>query len=252
MTYVRAPRVVLTVLVPLLIAVGAGCGGANADAGVSWDDPAGDVAKFANLPELPLPDVTRVTVESGNGELVVVFETKDALAPVFAYTAPDRKKRGATLASLYLDTDNNASTGGAPFVRNTEGLAERRGYDRQISIQLGYLYADASGGSGMSSGDVALDTDAVQITASIANYYVYALSAERQYGGKAIAPESIGLDKAFRDLTDVSENSVQARIPYAALGARAGDTVRLCLHDTQQSSSPDRGSVSDDRTLRLR
>lgn len=243
---------VFTVLVLLLVAVAAGCGGANGDAGVSWDDSTGDVAKFANLPDLPLPDVTRVTVDSANGELVIVFRTKDSLAPVFAYTAPDGKKRGVTLASLYLDTDNNASTGGAPFVRNTEGLAERKGYDRQISVQLGFLYADASGGSGMSSGDVVLATDKVQITAPIANYYVYALSTERRYGGQTITPESIGSDKAFRDLTHIGEDSVEIRIPYAALGAKAGDPVRLCLHDTQQSSSPDRGSVSDDRTLQLK
>jgi len=244
-------RPVLTVLVLLLVAVAVSCGVSRGAAAVSWNDPAGDVAKFANLPDLPLPDVTRVTVEAANGELLIVFKTNDPLAQVFEYTAPDGKKRGATLASLYLDTDNNASTGGAPFVRNTEGLAERKGYDRQISVQLGFLYADAGGGSGMSSGDVVLHTGEVQITAPIANYYVYALSAERQYARRTIAPESIGLDKPFRDLTRLGQDTLELRIPYAALGTKTGDTVRLCFHDAQQSSSPDRESVSDDLTLRL-
>lgn len=68
-----------------------------------------------------------------------------------------------------FDGPSNLQTGDAPFVRNTEGLAERKGYDRQVSVQLGFLYADASGGSGMSSGDVALHTGEVQITAPTAN-----------------------------------------------------------------------------------
>lgn len=244
-------RPVLIVFVWLFVAVAVGCRVSSGEAVVSWNDPAGDVSRFANLPDLPLPDVTRVTVEAANGELLVVFKTNDPLAAVFAYTAPDGKKRGATLAHLYLDTDNNASTGDAPFVRNTEGLAERKGYDRQISVQLGFLYADASGGSGMSSGDVALHTAEVQITAPTANYYVYALSAEREYGSRTIAPESIGLGKPFRDLTRIGQDTVEIRVPYAALGTKAGDTVRLCVHDTQQSSSPDRESVSGDFTLRL-
>jgi len=245
-------RPILTALAISLVVLANACGGASRDAGVSWDDPSGDVTRFANLPDLPLPDLTRVSVESANGELVIVLKTADPLGPVFAYTAPDGKKRGATLANLYLDTDNNASTGGAPFIRNNEGLAKRGGYDRQISVQLGFLYADATGGSGMSSGDVALNTKEVQITAPTANYYVYALSAERRYGGEAVAPESIGLDKPFRELTQIGEDSVEVRVPYAALATKAGDTVRLCLHDPQQNSAPDSASVSDDRMLRLR
>ena len=88
-------------------------------------------------------------------------------------------------------------------------------------------------------------------TATGANYYVYALSAERQDARRTIPPESIGLGKPFRDLTRLGQDTVELRIPYAALGAKVGDSVRLCFHDTQQSSSPDRESVSDDLTLRL-
>lgn len=221
-------------------------------AGVVWDDPSGDVTRFANLPDLPLPDLTRMSVDSANGDLVITMTITEPVATILGYTAPDGKKRGATLSSLFLDVDNNPSTGGMPFARNTEGLAERTGYDRSISVQLGYLFDDPSGASGMSSGDVVVDSGHVRITGSIANYYVYALSPERRFGGDTIDPESIGLKTPYRDLTRIDGNRVELRVPYAALGTKAGDTVRLCFHDTQQDSVPHPDSVSADRTLVLK
>lgn len=78
----------------------AGRAGGAGDGGVHWDDPAGDVAAFANAPDQPRPDITRVTVDAAGGELIVAITTARPLAELFDDTAPDGRKSGATLASL--------------------------------------------------------------------------------------------------------------------------------------------------------
>src|SRR3990167_8421161 len=63
----------------------------------------------------------------------------------------------------------------------------------------------------------------------IANYYVYALSAERQYARRTIAPESIGLDRKSTRL-----NSSHSQISYTVFFFNDTATTEistLSLHD---------------------
>lgn len=215
---------------------------------VSWEDPAGDVVRYSNAPDLPRLDLVAAAAWSEYDTLHIELEVADSLDDHFAYVDEEGMKHAGVLAEIYLDTDDDASTGGHPTYAR-EADRPLSGYEFVLSVQLGYDvgYLEESEGSGSVAADVLVDTARMEVTGSFATFQ-----------GRKLAQGSDGWDfdfampdwEAARGQTELGGQSVALRVPYEWLGVEPGQVVRLCFKEVAEGGASGRG-FSADRWLRL-
>jgi len=215
---------------------------------VSWEDPAGDVVRYSNAPDLPRLDLVAVEAWSEYDRLHLELEVADSLDDHFAYVDEEGMIRGGVLAEIYLDTDDDASTGGEPSWAR-EADRPLSGYEFVLSVELGFdvSYFDESEGSGSVAADVLVDTARMEVTDTFATFQ-----------GRRLAQGSDGWDfdfempdwEAARQQTELGSRSVTLAVPYAWLRLEAGQVVRLCFKEVAEGGASGRG-FSADRWLRV-
>jgi hypothetical protein len=216
---------------------------------VEWEDAAGDVKPSSNYPLQPRLDIVRVEATSAEGLLWLRVRMKDSLEDYFGYVRPDGKKSGAVAAQFFIDADANERTGGFPRGAN-ESLRPLRGYEFQVSLQLGYRYRDGPA-TASGFGDVLVDTKRYTDLEPLAVFWIAKLrqgTAEYDFQGLTLPKTS--RETVFRN-TSWKGDTLDAAVPYEWLGLKAGDTIRLCYKEVAQGPGAARG-FSADRRLRLR
>lgn len=228
-----------------LLLVACGDGGSG---GVAWDDPAGDAPAPKSRPDEPQLDIVRVEARGADGALRIKVRLKDSLEKRFAYVRPEGGSIAGVVAHLYLDTDNNLETGGHPAWGKETGRATMRGYDHRISLQLGYRYGEDASRLATAFGDVVVDRKKYKHVEALA---IFGISKLRQ-GTSSI--EFVRLPDGSRETaiknTSWKGDTVEAAIPYAWIGLKGGETIRLCYYEREGAVAPDKG-YSDDRLLKL-
>lgn len=215
---------------------------------VSWQDPAGDVARFDNKPDQPRLDLVAVEAWTEDDALHVSLKVAESLDDHFAYVDEEGKKYAGVLAELYLDTDDDRGTGGEP---NWAREADRAlgGYEFVLSVQLGYdvSYLGDGGATGSMAADVVVDTERMVVMDTFATYQ----GRKLQQGSDSsdFDVEMPDWQKA-KELTELGSQSVALRVPYDWLGIEPGQIVRLCFKETAQGAASGKG-FSPDRWLRL-
>jgi hypothetical protein len=231
--------------VAVLLLASCGKGG---ESRVAWDDAAGDVKPYTSAPLQPRLDIVRVEVEGRDDTLRLRVRLRDSLDDFFGYTRPDGKKSGAVAAQFFIDTDDNPQTGGFPMFAK-ESLRPLRGYEFQVSLQLGYRYRNGAA-TGTGTGDVAVDTKRYTHVQPVAVFAVGKLkqgSAEYDFQGLNLPRDS--RETAFKS-TSWKGDTLEAAVPYAWLGLKAGKTIRLCFKEVAQGPGAAKG-YSEDKRLRL-
>ncbi len=154
-----------------------------------WHDPVGDS-------DNPLLDISRVSVQSGENELVL---TLNLARPLEDFFAAAHSETIAPLVTFYLDTDVRRMTGGP-----ARGGAGRAGYDLQLDVVL-----------------EALPGDSGRVHAAL-----YRLGDDQRRSMGEVGQNAI----TRRD------NELQIRLPYSELGLQGGQTVRICFYESGQQS----------------
>jgi hypothetical protein len=233
----------------LLCACGPGGGG-----GASWDDPAGDVKPFANVPDKPRIDIVRVEANSGEGVLRLRIRAAKSYDEFFAYSDAQGKKSGAVAAEFFIDADDNAETGGHPTWAR-EASRPLRGYEYQVSIYLGWSYRDGNS-TGRMTGDMSIDPKGYAEVAPLMTFgyarikqgsdsYDFSASNKKPFG--AVREEAQHAVKA----TKWKGDTLEAAVPYEWLGLKPGQTIRLCFKEVAEGGASGKG-FSEDRKLKLR
>ena len=222
----------------LAVALLAGCG----EAGVTWDDPA-DAQPLPKAPQQPRLDILRVDARGKEGALHLKVRLKDNLERHFAYRRPEGFNIAGVVAHFYLDTDNDPKTGGHP-VFGDNALRPMRGYDLQIKLQLGWRLG--AKGAHVVAGDALIDASKYPGAAGVG---VLELAKIRQGRANTEMHEPAAKDEILNAVSWKGD-TIEAAIPYAWLGIKPGDTVRLCFYERDATTAPDRG-YSEDRTLKL-
>lgn len=241
-------RVTATALAFAAIVMGGCERGPAGPARVTWDDPAGDVKPYSDLPDQPRPDVVQVEASGSNGSLRLRVRLKDGLDRYFGYTRPDGKKTGGVAAQFFIDSDNNAETGGIPM---HAGEAERplRGYEYELSVRLGYRY-NQGGARTYAYGDVFVDASKVT---DLQPGVIFGVAKLRQ-GSDSYDFESLRLpadsDEVAQKASTWKADTIEIAVPYQWLGLKAGTTIRLCFKETAQAPLSGQG-FSEDKLLRL-
>jgi hypothetical protein len=224
----------------LAAALLAGCG----EPGVAWEDAAGDAQPLPKAPQQPRLDIVRVDARGKDGALRLKVRLKDSLERHFAYRRPEGFNLAGVVAHFYLDTDNDPKTGGHPTFGDN-ALRPMRGYDLQIVLQLGWRVGDGKA-SGVAAGDALIDATRHAKAEGVATF---ALAKIRQGRANTEMHEPAAKDEILKAVSWKGD-TIEAAIPYAWLGIKPGDTVRLCFYERDASTAPDRG-YSEDRVLKL-
>lgn len=215
---------------------------------VAWDDPAGDVKPLANAPDQPRFDIIRVEAWGSDGALRLLVRLNESLDRFFDYTSPDGKKGGGVVAQFFIDADNNPQTGGHPrWAKDAD--RPLRGYEYEVSLQLGYRYRqDAAEGTvfGGAFVYIANVTD-LQPAARFWPFRLRQGSDSHDLASLKLPPDA---SEVAQKATTMSNDTIEAAIPYEWLGFKAGDTLRLCFKEPDQGAASGK-SFSDDKVLKL-
>jgi hypothetical protein len=223
-----------------------GISGPGEAGSVAWDDPAGDVKPPSEAPNRPPLDIVRVEVQGSGGALRIKIRMKDSLERRFSYTRPDGGNLGGVVAHLYIDADNKPETGGEPRWASDAGRKTIRGYEFQVSLQLGRRYGDGKSMS-IATGDAVVEEKKYKQVERLA---VFGVGKLRQ--GTASLDMGFRLPEGSREqafkATSWKGDTIETSIPYAWLGLKAGDTIRLCYYERESAVN---GGYSDDKVLKL-
>jgi|GEM_PF-2842541 len=217
----------------------------------TWEDPKGDAPdktyplSDGTVQSLKALDIVRVKAEGKDGAIHVVFTLNDSFDDFYSQVDKSGKIHTSSMAEVYIDTDNSTGTGGAPPV---SGGASRplKGYDVYVSAMPSLKYKNKNGTEGAVSGDTFIDTKNQEMTGYGATYFIKKVPTKDnalEFDTKLWHANKSKYSSAKGDTFDM-------RIPYAWLGLKPGDTVRICYREMGQN--PASGiSISDDKLLRL-
>jgi hypothetical protein len=217
-----------------------------ASASVSWDDPAGDTTEIEGLLRYPV-DLLSVRAESGGDELRVYFETDHTAAQHFAFPGVDGRRTGGAPAELYLDLDDDPATGEEPFwASESEYAADLVGYEADVVVMLGFdVISKGDGSSASFGGDVIVDAAEYEIQSHWVDYWLDALELDAD--GSPVGVPALYGGLTTREFATWQEHTIELRIPYAWLGVRSGDVIRLMYREQDQGPASGAGYSSNRR-----
>jgi hypothetical protein len=218
----------------------------------AWEDPSGDVRERlypqqdGTVLKLPALDIVEVTAEGKEGALYVAFEIKDTFDDFFSYRDNAGRIHNMTMVELYIDTDNNAGTGGTPAASG-DSPRPLEGYDVYIVATPSLMYKEKDGTKGAISGNTFIDTDEQEPLEYYATYFIKQVPAAES----AVEFDTKTWHQNKRRYSSVTSDTLNIRVPYEWLGLKAGDTVRLCFKEMGQGAGTGK-SFSEDKYLELK
>jgi hypothetical protein len=149
------------------------------------------------------PGITKISLQSDGERVNASIELKNEVISTFL------TRLSSPILEFFFDTDLRTATGG------TLANSDRNGFDREVTVYLCFLYEKGEGSTCMGS---------LQ-GAKIKEFFIGVGVKERS----AAVPWSTGsilspLDPPYATLRN---NRIIAAIPYTALGARSGQTLRI-------------------------
>jgi hypothetical protein len=184
------------------------------------------------------------------GYLTIELEMKD-LQKRLAYQGPDGKRHATSLVDLLLDTDNNPGTGGAPMsLWRGEQKPVRFGFELRIAVLAGFRFQSTDGGSGRSTGDVAIESAGKAKIEPIVAYQIWSLGAQR-FGSKNVALTDTDKERMDTELAKLEGDRIRLKVSYGYLGVKPGVRIRVAYLDVLESSTRE-SSLSTDQTLLLK
>lgn len=217
----------------------------------TWEDPRGDSPdkvyplKDGNMQALKALDITKVSAAGKDGALHVTFTLSDSLDDFYSQVDKDGKIHTMSMAEVYIDTDNDASTGGPPPVSG-DATRQLTGYDVYVSAMPSLKYKKKDGTEGAVSGDTFMDTKTHEMTGYYAMYFIKQVPAT----GKALEFNTQTWHANKRKYSSAQGKTLELSVPYEWIGVKAGNTVRICYRDMAQAPASGK-SVSEDKLLKL-
>ena len=186
---------------------------------VKLTDPAGDVGLVSSGDDKEYPglDVVEFALASDGAELTVTATLKNKIG-----------KLADTAVEMNIDTDNDGKTGGKSM------FLETGGFERQVNLNACLDYADGTSAC-IGSFDKAIKR-------------AYAMATVNRYTGKDFATEpQVG---SFNIPAPSDGKVFQAKVKYADLGVKAGQTLRIVAREVSAGLDP--GSYFPDVVLTLK
>lgn len=169
----------------------------------SMDDPAGDITRDDGM------DVTKVGLETDGKILKLTVTLKDDIV-----ARGKANGTGGSPVEVYLDTDGNKTTGGKSFWVDTAA-----GFEMKIGVYV------CLAGKGMTVCAGGIDAKAVE--SAHGSVDVEKLATGEAHGDRVLS----SLAKEATAMTALSGNTVTASIPYATLGLKPGQDVRILVRE---------------------
>jgi hypothetical protein len=218
----------------------------------AWEDPAGD-APDRNYPrqdgtmmKIPALDIVKVAVEGKEGSLHADFKISSTFDKFFSYTDDAGRIHNMTMVELYIDVDNNASTGGIPLA-SKDSPRPLEGYDVYIIATPSLQYKEKDGSLSAISGNSFIDTNQQEMTGYYATYFIKQVPT----AGESLELNTKTWHENKRKYSSISSDTLSIRVPYEWFGLKAGDTIRLCYKEMGQGAGTGK-SFSEDKYLELK
>jgi hypothetical protein len=204
---------------------------------VFWEDAVGDVSGPKNDPRRPVVDVSRVEIAAAGEALVVRIAVNDGLDRYLGYTDAAGNRYAGLLLELYVDRDDDRTTGGSPV---WSGEADRvlAGYEAAVSLALAQV-TRRDGVEALVTGDGPIP--AADIAGTGGNVTIWRLGGD---------PLPVALAEDARRAVKITATGLEATIPYEWLALTPGKVVRVCFRDTFEGRSSGK-TFSSDKLLAL-
>lgn len=211
----------------------------------SWADETGNFIKFRDQPEMVGPDIVAVHALSSEGNLAVVYRFAPGnLQQCFAQKPGDPPMHsGASISDLYLDLDNDASTGAK--VGHGE---DETGYELKLSVMTGFHFVNADNGKADAMfGDVGFPDNLTKLKpdASLVPWILDA-TVESRGSWSQLSPDEQRSEP--RRLTVLTGDQITVYIPYQWFGMKPGDIIRISYTDEKSSND----GLSEARRVKLK
>lgn len=191
-----------------------------------WRDRRGDATGVCggsfDPKDLVRPDLVETSVGAKGGALEIRLRFAEDVLATLGRKTSDGVSRGYRLVEVWLDADGDSKTG-API----EGDKDRAGWEKKVSVDVGFNATVSAGRTTQQAGDVKSVPAHHTVTGFFATYDV------AEAAGSCLTARIQSPDEADR-LTAICGAEIVASVPYAKLGLVAGRRVRVVVVDLQQ------------------
>jgi len=203
---------------------------------VSWDFGGDDET-------LSPPAMGRMIAEATGGQDALVLHMAGSLGTA-AYLEPtdeEGTKWSVDFGTWFIDPDNDESTGFPAQTFMVEPEDPPTGFSYVVEVHLGHKGEDGN----MAVYEGGLKTGEYGWGGGVASFGIEKISDD---GGDDVKIE--GTDMFNSELSTFDDERVTVRLPYAAIGAESGDTIRLCFIAPTTESGGEK-VVGEVRTMEL-
>jgi hypothetical protein len=192
--------------------------------GVFWPDFRGDAKDTCDPAGWRRPDLLELSIEGRDGHVAIRMKFAEDVQSLLAQKTPGGEQKGYDLADVFLDTDDDSTTG-----RAISWDENRTGWEFEVAVSTGFEARDNKGNTFTQWGNIQSIAGVHAILRTLATYSLRPMDSS---GGVSVT-DTRSKDRP-EELTTMRGAEITALVPYAALGVKKGQRVRACFTDCLQ------------------